>query len=250
MEMDDMQPEPEPELEQPTPKWANDESLGFLPRTAVEITSHVVGRGSHGIVYKGRLQMRDGIQDVAIKQLAPGATEREARQFVKEFKIALTASQKCMGACTMYGCVLNKQGALCLVMKLYKGSLNEYLDAQRDPRDDSRRLALSHVQVAAFGSQMATILAGLHANKIVVQDLKPSNVLLDEQDNLVIADYGLAVLVERSITSSMISQSRTTGDGAGTIDYMAPEQREYRTSGVLYHWARCARCFRFDLPQL
>ena len=49
------------------------------------------------------------------------------------------------------------------------------------------------------------------------------------------ADFGLAVMIERTITSSMISQSRTTGDGAGTIDYMAPEQHDRATFGKVSH---------------
>ena len=206
-------------LQQPAPSWANDESLGFLPKMAVQFSNEIVGRGSHGVVYKGRLRTATGIQDVAIKQLAPGATEREARHFVKEFQISLKASQRCPGAAMMYGCVLNDENALCLVMKLYRCSLNHYLEERRDPVDYSRRQVLAPAQVADFGCQMANILAALHASKIIVQDLKPSNVLLDEHDNIVIADYGLAVMVERSIVSSSMS----TAEG-GTAAYMAPEQ--------------------------
>jgi serine/threonine protein kinase len=211
----------------PVPPWANDESLGFLPKMAVQFSKENLGKGTHGVVYKGRLQTATGIQDVAIKQLAPGATERETRQFVKEFKVALKASQHCQGAAKLYGCVLNEENALCLVMKLYSCSLNRYLEERRDPVDDSKRQVLAPAKVADFACQMATILAALHASKIIVQDLKPSNVLLDENENLVIADYGLAVIMESSIMSSTAS----TVGGVGTPEYMAPEQHDSSVFG-------------------
>ena len=90
--------------------------------------------------------------DLQIEEL----TKYVARQ------IALKASRKCPGACTMYGCVHDHNGALCLVMQLYKGSLHGLLDARRDPNDDSRRQPLPVEEAKAFASQIATALAQLH----------------------------------------------------------------------------------------
>jgi len=56
----------------------------------------------------------------------------------------------------------------------------------------------------------------MHAQSIVVQDLKPANILLDEQGELYIADFGLA-----SIITSTLGVGSTT---AGTPNYKAPEQ--------------------------
>ena len=85
----------------------------------------------------------------------------ELTKFVAR-QIALKASRKCPGACTMYGCVHDHNGALCLVMQLYKGSLHGLLDARRDPNDDSRRQPLPVEEAKAFASQIATALAQLH----------------------------------------------------------------------------------------
>ena len=120
-----MEPEPEPELAA---------ALGFLPESSVRHSTSeadFVGQGGAGIVRKGWLTLADGTTiEVAIKELAPGATPREVHKFGKEFQIAYRASQRCAGACKIYGCVHRGQ-ALCLVMQLYTMSLYELLDARR-----------------------------------------------------------------------------------------------------------------------
>ena len=118
--------------------------LGFLPPESVEFTDVCVGRGGSGIVHRGWYTPADGDRiEVAIKALAPGATDREIRHFQKEYTIHWTASKKCSGACVLFCCV-HRGTDLCLVMKLYTGgSLHELLDARRDPVDEAKRQPLS-----------------------------------------------------------------------------------------------------------
>ena len=72
---------------------------------------------------------------------------------------------------------------------------------------------------------------------IIVQDLKPSNVLLDERQQLFIADYGLAANLEASIMSTRSSVAHA----GGTEAYMAPEQYDSdgfgKVSGKTDVWA-------------
>ena len=104
------------------------------------------------------------------------------------------------------------------VMKLYTSSLYEALDARRDPRDDTRRQPFPLDQTVANTIQLAQALSQLHAQKVVCNDLKPGNVLIDERGGLVISDFGLAVVLERTIM-----RASTTHTGAGTAAYMARE---------------------------
>ena len=91
-------------------------TLGFLAAELVEFTDTLVGRGGSGIVTRGWLTQPDGERvEVAIKALAPGASEREIQQFQKEFTISWTASQRCPCACVIYGCC-HRGTDLCLVI--------------------------------------------------------------------------------------------------------------------------------------
>jgi eukaryotic-like serine/threonine-protein kinase len=73
-------------------------------------------------------------------------------------------------------------------------------------------------QVVELGQQIAAALAFAHERGIVHRDVKPQNVLLDEEGRAKVTDFGIArsLDVEHGVTQ--------TGTVLGTSNYIAPEQ--------------------------
>ena len=77
-----------------------------------------------------------------------------------------------------------------------------------------RKRTISHSQRIEFFRQIVEGVKHLHAQRIVHRDLKLSNLLLDDNMNIKICDFGLAMLVRPD------KSQRTV---CGTVNYMAPE---------------------------
>lgn len=73
-----------------------------------------------------------------------------------------------------------------------------------------------------FIKGVANGLAYLHANDIIHRDIKPDNILIDEQGNYVITDFGLSTKMRSTLRKASARQNKST-DQSGTIGYMAPE---------------------------
>ncbi|KAL8150893.1 hypothetical protein V2J09_020701 [Rumex salicifolius] len=80
-------------------------------------------------------------------------------------------------------------------------------------------IKLPEDSIHEFAYGLATALQFLHSKGIVYSDLKPSNILLDENGEIKLCHFGLAKqLSDLSKTSSMLPQAKR-----GTPSYMAPE---------------------------
>jgi len=82
------------------------------------------------------------------------------------------------------------------------------------------RLAIDYVQQTARG------LAYAHEHGVVHRDVKPGNLLLNQEGMVKILDMGLARLNENPIDAPVAMDITGTGQILGTIDYMSPEQAE------------------------
>ena len=171
--------------------------------------SEEVGRGAFGTVYKGALSSQPEIQ-IAVKklQLEENPLEEAEKEFMNEVTtIGQTHHRnlvQLLGFC--------KEGAhrLMVFEFMSKGSLNKFVFGSDRPDWNQR------VQIALG---IAGGLAYLHEEcrtQIIHCDIKPQNILLDDNLEARIADFGLAKLLR-------LDQTRTSTGIRGTIGYFAPE---------------------------
>ena len=79
--------------------------------------------------------------------------------------------------------------------------------------------------------QLAAGLAAAHKNNIIHCDLKPSNILVNEQGQLKITDFGIALIANNDSQSTAHNEQLNTPDGVqyGSLLYMSPEQLQKNT---------------------
>ncbi|MFC7617501.1 serine/threonine-protein kinase [Actinokineospora soli] len=149
---------------------------------------------------------------IAIKQLlirpglTPAKTEEARRRAMREARIAARLHHR--NAVALLD-VAEHDGDPYLVM--------EFVNARSLSAVIAERGTLPPEQVAAIGSQVAAALAAAHAAGIVHRDVKPGNILLDEQGTVKITDFGISKATgDHTITTD-------TGVLAGTPAYLAPE---------------------------
>lgn len=170
-----------------------------------------VGAGASSQVYAAsdtRLGRR-----VAVKLLHPMLAVDAAflRRFQAEARLAASLDQPHIMRVFDWG--EEEAGPYLVLEYLGGGSLRALLDT-------GVRLSLS--QVAAIGSQAAAGLAYAHRRGIVHRDIKPGNLLFDDEGHLRIADFGVArALAEAALTEPL-------GAIFGTARYASPEQAEGR----------------------
>jgi len=181
-----------------------------------------LGEGGMGVVWKARDIRLDRF--VAIKLLPPDriADPERRRRFVTEARAASALNHPRI--ITIYD-IDQSDGADFIAMEYVAGKTLEELIPAKGMKPDN---------VIRYGIQIADALAAAHAAGIVHRDLKPANVIVMENGQLKVLDFGLAKLREATDALSEVENTRTiraghrTEDGAivGTIAYMSPEQAE------------------------
>jgi mitogen-activated protein kinase kinase kinase 7 len=179
-----------------------------------------IGRGSFGIVLRAKWRG----MDVAVKKLhLDQLSKKEKESFRKELMILANLGVH-RNLVRLHGYCLNPP---CIVMELISlGSLTHLLHYNEDPAVEAKMTDGRIKKNLVFG--IADGMRQLHAAKIIHCDLKPQNVLVSDDYDAKITDFGLSAL--RSKTSSTVA-TKNFGDndgeasvvGGGTAGYMAPE---------------------------
>ena len=165
----------------------------------------VVGRGGMGVVYRAadlRLE-----RPVALKLVAPELAEDEVfrRRFLREPKLAAALDHPNVVPIYEAG---EHEGRLYLAMRFVDGSDMRTLLRQEGGLPVERSIAILE--------QVASALDAAHRRGLVHRDVKPANVLVDEDGHAYLTDFG--------VTKQLGGDSTDTGQIVGTLDYLAPEQ--------------------------
>src|SRR6202451_2700538 len=179
----------------------------FGPRYRIDA---LLGQGGMGRVYKA--YDKELNRTVAIKVVRQGVMgEADAlNRFKQELVLASKISHKNILRIHDLGEV---DGMKFITMAYVEGQdLHQIIKA-------NPKLPLE--RALKFATQLAGALAAAHAEDVVHRDLKPQNILLDKNDQVYIADFGLA----KSYAAGAVGMTQT-GAFLGTPRYMSPEQVE------------------------
>src|SRR5437660_11512294 len=93
----------------------------------------------------------------------------------------------------------------------------EYVEGETLKERIRRQGRLPVAEAVAYAIEIARALGAAHARHIVHRDVKPQNVLIDEEGSAKVTDFGIARTLE---------EEGLTADGRvlGTTDYVPPEQ--------------------------
>ncbi len=106
--------------------------------------------------------------------------------------------------------------------------------------------------VVTYVRQVAEALQYAHQEKLIHRDIKPENMLQGRNNEVLLSDFGIAIMAQSS-------RQQQAQDTAGTIAYMAPEQLrgkprpasdQYALGIVVYEWLCGDRPFHGTPPEL
>ncbi|KAK2990687.1 hypothetical protein RJ640_000108, partial [Escallonia rubra] len=184
----------------------------------------LIGSGSFGSVYKGRLDQHED-RPVAIKVLHL-LSAVASNSFMAECNTLRNIRHrnlaKILSCCSSIDFKGNEFKALVYEF-MENGSLDTWLHQEVAEVQSSRTLNLVQRLNAAIDA--ASALCYLHdgcETPVIHRDLKPSNILLNHDMSAQISDFGLARLLPK-ITSNYSQQGDSSIVVKGSIGYAAPE---------------------------
>ena len=193
-------------------------------RTGTEVAGYriegVLGAGGMGVVYEATQLALD--RPVALKLLPTISGSEEFRtRFRRE--AMLQAALDHPNIVPVYEAGESEDG-LFIAMRLVRG---------RDLKQLTEEGDVPPTRVLALLAQAASALDAAHASGLVHRDVKPQNILVDDDGHAFLADFGLTKGAgERGVTM--------TGQYTGSLDYAAPEQisgKAYGPGADLYAFA-------------
>jgi len=175
--------------------------------------SREIHRGGQGAVYLAeQLATR---RTCAVKMLLGGrfATPVQRTRFEREVEVV--AGLRHPGIVTLYESGLSREGEPWFAMEFVEGErLDEFV----------RRVGADQRAIAELMRRVADTVAYAHRRGVIHRDLKPGNILVDQDGATRILDFGLARSSTGAEAADPRSSSTLAGEFVGTFAYAAPEQ--------------------------
>lgn len=169
-----------------------------------EVTG-TLGVGGMGQVYRVRHTISHRVE--ALKVLASGrpVTEEIVGRFLREIQLLASLHHPNI---TALHTAFRHDGELIMIMEFVEGLT---LSAKLNASPLTLGTSLNYIQQVLAG------LAYAHERKIIHRDVKPSNIMIDNNDQVKLLDFGLAI-------PALGSEFTRTGTILGSLHYMSPEQ--------------------------
>ncbi len=173
-----------------------------------------IGSGGFGAVYRAYQPVIE--REVAIKVILPEHANHP--EFIRRFETEaqLVARLEHIHIVPLYDYWRDRDGAFLVMRWLRGGSLRAALNGNNWDSAHAPKLI----------GQVAAALAVAHRRGVVHQDIKPANVLLDEEGNAFLADFGIAL---RLGDDSIIETDDDNAMVSATPAYASPEQIRSQT---------------------
>jgi outer membrane protein assembly factor BamB/tRNA A-37 threonylcarbamoyl transferase component Bud32 len=177
------------------------------------LVQDVIGIGGMGSVYRARdLHFPNVVKLVAVKEMVNQAPDPQVRQtiiqnFEREANILATLSHPSIPRIYDYFTVENRSY---LVLEFINGHDLEVILNQTDG-------FIPEEQILDWAIQLCDVLSFLHGHKpdpIIFRDIKPSNVMVNQHNHIILVDFGIAKSFQIGQKGTMI----------GTEGYSPPEQ--------------------------
>lgn len=192
--------------------------------------TQLLGHGGFGDVYLGQHIYLN--TQAAIKVLLEQMTALDFQSFLKEAQIVAALKHPHILRVLEFG--LDDATPFLVMEYASRGTLR-----QCHPQG----MIVPLPTVVSYVKQVASALQYAHDQKLIHRDVKPENMLVGSQSNIVLSDFGTAIVAHKT-------QSLNTHDAMGTVWYMAPEQirgkarpasDQYALAVVVYEWL-CGAC--------
>ena len=174
---------------------------------------HVVeqlGQGGMAVVYRAydtHLERDVAIKVIRTDMIGSAMLDQMLKRFEREAKSLAKMKHRDILNIFDYG---KFEDAPYLVMEYLPGGTLKELTGSPIPYQDAAKILLP----------VARALEYAHKKGVLHRDVKPANILITEEGEPLLSDFGIAKILETKQTIQLTG----TGSGIGTPEYMAPEQ--------------------------
>ncbi|KAL6071243.1 Tyrosine-protein kinase abl1 [Balamuthia mandrillaris] len=177
-----------------------------------------IGKGSFGVVFKGKWRLTP----VAIKLLNNSLRQEQLQEFRKEVELMQNLRPHSNVVLLLGVCLHHPEHPLCIVTELLpNGSLLDFLKKQKSQLPEEEKLGWNELMVR-IAKGVAAGMQHLHAEQIIHCDLSARNILLTENLEAKVADFGMSRVL------SAEEDHHQTMSNIGPVRWMAPESLKDR----------------------